>query len=170
MHPQIQSKVQIRQQIPRQNVNSCATSKAKRKCYGKVRIPPQIPMQIASSPASPKSKSEFFEKCRNLHCPTEFWRVAKTIQQNGPRKLILGCFGASLGWGSGLRFQKQKKVTERPGDIVFYELYTNLHRILRALRTFAPYFTGLTQIDHSSGFACDGLNLRKSREIRCQFA
>ena len=53
--------------------------------------------------------SEFLEKSRNLRWPTEFRRVAKTIQQNGPRKLILGCFGASLGWGSGLRFQNGPK-------------------------------------------------------------
>ena len=30
--------------------------------------------------------------------------------------------------------------------IVFYELYAHLHRVLRALRKFAPCFTGLTQI------------------------
>ena len=29
---------------------------------------------------------------------------------------------------------------------VFYELYANLHRILRGLRTFAPYFMSFTQI------------------------
>ena len=56
-----------------------------------------------------QTKSEFLEKSRNLRWPTEFRRVAKTIQQNGPRKLILGCFGASLGWGSGLRFQNGPK-------------------------------------------------------------
>ena len=56
-----------------------------------------------------QTMSEFSEKSRNLRWPTEFRRVAKTIQQNGPRKLILGCFGASLGWGSGLRFQNGPK-------------------------------------------------------------
>ena len=56
-----------------------------------------------------QTMSEFLEKSRNLRWPTEFRRVAKTIQQNGPRKLILGCFGASLGWGSGLRFQNGPK-------------------------------------------------------------
>ena len=30
--------------------------------------------------------------------------------------------------------------------IVFYELYAHLHRVLRALRIFAPYFTRFTQI------------------------
>ena len=56
-----------------------------------------------------QTMSEFSEKSRNLRWPTEFRRVAKTIQQNGPRKLILGCFGASLGWGSGLRIQSGPK-------------------------------------------------------------
>ena len=56
-----------------------------------------------------QTMSQFLEKSRNLRWPTEFRRVAKTIQQNGPRKLILGCFGASLGWGSGLRFQNGPK-------------------------------------------------------------
>ena len=30
--------------------------------------------------------------------------------------------------------------------IVFYELYAHLHRVLRALRKLAPYFTRFTQI------------------------
>ena len=102
-------KVQIHVQIPRQTANPKTNCKLTHKSQGKMQIHPQIPRQSANSSANPRAKSEVLEKSRNLRWPPKLRRVAETIQQNGPRKLILGCFGASLGWGSGLRFQNGPK-------------------------------------------------------------
>ena len=85
-----------------------------------------------------QTKSEFLEKSRNLRWPTEFRRVAKTIQQNGPRKLILGCFGASLGWRSGLRFQngpKSHNTQQIHGKPIKYETNPQKARGIRSEST-----------------------------------
>ena len=95
------------------------------------------------------SKQVVAQRFKNFCGPTEVMTVF--YNANLLRRMTLFSFldcGPFKRLAAPLRFNRGPRafVSRLMICIVFYELYAHLHRVLRALRKFAPYFTRFTQI------------------------